>query len=36
MTFGGGCEGYVALEGGEEAIAAAERGLLRHVHGLEL
>lgn len=34
MTLGGGCEGYVALEGGEEAIAVAEGRLLRHLCGL--
>ena len=30
MTLCGGCEGYVALESGEEAIAVAKRRLLRH------
>ena len=36
MTLSGGCEGYVALEGGEEAITVAERRMLRHVCDLEL
>ena len=36
MTLSGGCEGYVALEGGEEAITVAKRGRLRHVCDLEL
>ena len=36
MRLCGGCEGYVALEGGEEAIAIAERRLLGHFYNLEV
>ena len=36
MTLCGGCEGYVALKGGEEAVAIAERRLLGHVYSLEV
>ena len=36
VTLGGGCEGYVAVEGGEEAVAVAERGVLGHIHDLLL
>ena len=36
MTLCGGCEGYVALEGGEEMIAVAQRRVLGHFYDLEL
>ena len=36
MTLCGGCEGYIALKGGEEAIAVAERRVFGHFNNLEL
>ena len=36
MTLGGGCEGYVAMEGGEEAVAVAEGRVFGHLDDLDL
>ena len=34
VTLGGGCEGNVTVEGGEEAVAVAEGRLLGDIHDL--